>query len=505
MEHRGVRVLMRARAQRRAGVAGPAGGDAGGEAGGTKAAGGANAATADAPARAGSAVGATGSRVASMAQADARGLPSDDGAEHLTPMDRKVERPPGWRRRLPWILAAVFLAATAAAAYWKFALTRTLVVNRNQLVIAAVKVGVFAEYIPAQATIQPRVTAYLDAVEGGQVAEKLVEEGTSVKRGQVIVRLKNTNLQLEVLGRQAQLMEQLDRLNATLLSFQQARLGHERELIDASAQVRQLTQRLARRQALGVAGAVPAAELDELKIDLDRYRSLEQKMTEAREVDRKFQTQQLAQLRDAIKATQDNIAMAGETLQSLAVKAPINGQLSALDADLGAAKTPGQRIGQIDDSTAHKAEASVDEFYLGRVAIGQSATAEIDGHVQHLEVAKVYPQVRDRQFKVDLFFTGPEPQSLRRGQTLQVRLEIGAAHKSVVTANGPFYEDTGGTWVFVLSPSGSDAERRNIRLGRRNPEQVEVLAGLSVGERIITSSYDSLQAYDRIHVRGNSN
>jgi HlyD family secretion protein len=319
------------------------------------------------------------------------------------------------------------------------------------------------------------------------------------------VRLKNTNLQLEGLGRQAQLMEQLDRLNSTLLSFQQARLGHERDLIDASAQIRQLSQRLARRQSLGVAGAVPAAEIDEIGIDLERYRNLEKKMLEARDVDRKFQTQQVAQLRDAIKATQDNIAMAGETLQSLVVKAPITGQLSALEADLGAAKAPGQRIGQIDDSTAYKAEASIDEFYLGRVAIGQPATAEVDGRGQHLEVAKVYPQVRNRQFKVDLLFTGPAPQSLRRGQTLQARLEIGAAHRSLVTANGPFYEDTGGTWVFVLTRSGSEAERRSVRLGRRNPEQVEVLSGLSAGERVITSSYDSLRAFDRISIRDNSN
>jgi HlyD family secretion protein len=426
-------------------------------------------------------------------------------AEHLTAMDREVEPPSKLRRWLPWGIAAVLSVSAVAGAYWKLALTRTLVVDRDHLVIAPVKAGVFAEYIPAQATIQPRVTAYLDAVEGGQVAEKLVEEGAFVKRGDVIVRLKNTNLQLEVLGRQAQLMEQLDRLNATMLSFQQARLGHERELIDASSQVRQLSQRLQRRQALGVAGAVPAAELEELRIDLDRYRSLEQKMTEARDVDRKFQTEQLAQLRDAIKATRDNITMAGETLQSLAVKAPISGQLSALDADLGAAKTPGQRIGQIDDATSFKAEAAVDEFYLGRVAIGQSATAGIDGHIQQLEVAKVYPQVRDRQFKVDLFFNGPVPRSVRRGQTLQLRLEIGAAHQSLVTANGPFYQDTGGAWVYVLSPSGSDAERRNVRLGRHNPEQVEVLAGLSAGERIITSGYDTLRAFDHIHIRGNSN
>lgn len=436
---------------------------------------------------------------------EARAALPDEGADHFTAMDRKLEPSSRLRRWLAPTVTAVLLMGVGVAVYWKFALTRTLIVNREQLVVASVSVGLFAEYIPAQATIVPRTTAYLDAVEGGQVAQKLVEEGAFVEAGQVIMRLKNTNLQLEVLGRQAQLMEQLDRLNSTMLSFQQARLGHERELIEATAQVRQLSQRLSRRQALDVAGAVPVAELDELQTDLDRYRKVEGKMLEARAVDEKFQTEQLTQLRDAIKVTRDNIAMAGETLQSLVVKAPITGQLTALDAELGAAKSPGQRIGQIDDLRAYKAEASVDEFYLGRVSVGQPATAEVDGHIQRLEVAKIYPQVRDRQFKVDLSFAGTAPQSVRRGQTLQARLEIEAAHQSLVTGNGPFYEDTGGTWVFVLSSHGSEAERRIVRLGRHTPEQVEVLSGLSPGERVITSSYESLRAYDRIRIRDNSN
>jgi HlyD family secretion protein len=444
----------------------------------------------------------TRSRVAEEAQPQPQ--PVEAAQEHVSPMDRMVEPPRRGRRGLLWAVGVLLVMGCAGAAYWRFALTRTLVVNRQQLVIATVKSGVFSEYIPATATIEPRVTAYLDAVEGGQVAERLVEEGAFVKRGQVLVRLNNTNLQLEVLGRQAQLMEQLDRLNSTLLSFQQARLGHERELIDAGAQVKQLSQKLARRQALGVAGAVPAAEIDEIKIDLERYRNLESKMLEASEVDRKFQDQQITQLRDAIKTTQQNIARAGETLESLAVKAPIAGQLSSLDAELGAAKAQGQRIGQIDDSTSFKAQANVDEFYVGRVVIGQRATTEIDGQVKTLEVAKVYPQVREREFKVDLFFTGSAPPaSVRRGQTLQLRLEIGAAHETLVTGNGPFYEDTGGTWAFVLTSSGTAAERRNVRLGRKNPEQIEVLSGLSAGEQIITSSYESLRAFDRISIRAN--
>jgi HlyD family secretion protein len=401
-------------------------------------------------------------------------------------------------------VGATLLVAVAAALYVRYALTRAVVVNLNQVVISPVKAALFTEYVPATAIVAPRTTAYLDAVEGGQVAEVLVEEGAMVKRGQVLVKLKNTNLQLEMLGRQAQLMEQLDRLNATVLSFEQARIAHERELIDAGAQIDQLTQRLQRRQALRATGGVSQAELDELQIELERYRKVRTTMLEARAVDAKFRNDQVTQLKTAIKTTRENLDMAGETLQSLAVKAPIDGQLTALDADLGAAKAPGQRIGQIDESHAYKVEAGLDEFYLGRVAVGQPGAADLDGKALRLEVIKVYPQVTNRQFKVDLAFMDTPPEGVRRGQSLQVRLEVGAPRKSLVAANGPFYEDTGGTWAFVLEPSGNEALKRRVRFGRRNPEQVEVLAGLAEGERIITSGYESLRSYDRIRIRGES-
>jgi HlyD family secretion protein len=418
----------------------------------------------------------------------------------VSPMDRRVAAAPRTRRRLLLAGAVLLLVAIAVVGYVRFGLTRTVVMRADQLVISTVQQGVFAEYVPATASIAPRTTAYLDAIEGGQVAEKLVEEGAFVTRGQPLVRLKNTDLQLEVLGKQAQLMEQLDRLNSTVLSFQQARLGHERELTDARAQVEQFSQRLRRRQALKGSGAVSQSEIDELAIDLDRYRRQQATMTEALDVDERFQSHEVQQLKDAIKTTQQYLAMAGETLQNLVIRAPITGQLTSLDAELGAAKTPGQRIGQIDDYRSYKAETPVDEFYLGRVAVGQSARAELEGRFYRLEVAKVYPQVHDRQFKVDLYFTDPPPPSLRHGQTLQVRLEIGAAQRGLVTANGAFYEDTGGTWVFVLGRSGGEAERRTVRLGRRNPEQIEVLAGLAPGERVITSSYETLRAFDRIQI-----
>jgi HlyD family secretion protein len=430
------------------------------------------------------------------------------------PMDRYVDSRPA-RRRRRWAIAigALLTVAVAAAVYVRLGLTRSVVVNANRLVISSVKADVFDEYVPATARVAPRTIAYLDAVEGGQVAEVLVEEGALVHQGQPLVRLKNTNLQLEVLGRQAQLMEQLDRLNATILSYEQTRLGHERDHIEATSQVEQLSQRLRRRQALQPSGAVSAADVDEVAIDLSRYRKQAAAIEEATAADAKFQREQVAQLRTAVNTIQENLSMAGETLKSLLVKAPIAGQLTALDAHLGEAKSPGQRIGEIDQLDNYKVEADIDEFYLGRVAVGESATAEIDGKQYRLVLAKVYSQVTDRQFKVDLLFAdngardrehpvAPNMSALRRGQSLQIRLHIGAAHRALVVANGPFYDDTGGTWAFVLPPNGSEAQRHPIRLGRRNPQQIEVLSGLSAGDRLITSSYETLRGFDRVGIQG---
>ncbi len=431
---------------------------------------------------------------------------AEEQDEKFSPMDRRVATKSHGRRGVLFGSGAAVLLAVCIALYARYALTRSVTVRAASVVIAPVRQEVFTEYVPATGVVAPRTTAYLDAVEGGQVAEVLVEEGAFVTRGQVLLKLKNTNLQLEMLGRQAQLMEQLDRLNQTILSFEQAHVTHERELIESSAQIEQLTQRQQRREVLRATGMVSKEEVDELAIDLMRARKLQAAALEARDIDEKFRNEQVTQLRSAIKTTRENLDVASETLQSLSVKAPISGHLTALDADLGAAKAPGQRIGQIDDSTAYKVEAGVDEFYLGRVKPGQPATAESNGQIWKLEVAKTYAQVTGRQFKVDLYFTrAAAPDGLRRGQSMQVRLEVGAPSKGLVTANGPFFEETGGNWVFVLPPSGNVAQRRPVRFGRRNPEQIEVLAGLAAGERIISSGYEQLRKFDHIEIAPESN
>jgi HlyD family secretion protein len=398
--------------------------------------------------------------------------------------------------------ALVVLVAGGVTAYLAFGLTRTIAVPRDRVVIAPVRDETFREYVPVTGTVVPYETTYLDILEGGQIAEVLVEEGALVHIGQPLIRLKSADLELDVITRETQLTDQLKQLSVAQMSFEQTRLGHERELIDIQFQLDHLSQRLVRQRALFSDGLVSRADVDDIEAELARYRRLREAVTDARTVTAAFQHTQLDQLQAAIEGMKKNLAIVRQNYESLIVRAPVSGHLTALDAHPGQSKAAGQRVGQIDREDTYKAEALVDEFYLARVSVGQPATVEIDAKERRLQVLKVYPQVTDRRFKVDLSFVDPVAGEIRRGQTLELQLEIGETRKSLVVTNGPFFDDTGGHWAFVLSRGGNDAERRFIRLGRRNPDTVEVVAGLTGGERIIVSSYEAFKAFDRIELRG---
>jgi HlyD family secretion protein len=372
--------------------------------------------------------------------------------------------------------------------------------DAERIVVSTVQPGSFHDYIPITGNVQPRETVYLDAIDGGQVLQLLVEEGAIVTAGQPLVRLNNTNLQLQVINSEAQLSEQLNRLTSTKLAFEQSRLAHTRELIDMQFQVEQSSQRLRRMQSLAGTGAIKRSDVEDAELDLNRFRDLHAAAKEAKRIDESLQKEQMQQIDKTIANMNKNLAIARQNLENLTIKAPISGQLTSLEAHAGESKRPGERIGQIDQIDTYKVTALVDEHYLPRVALGQQATAEIDGHEHSLELTKQYAEVRDRQFKVDLVFSGDVPKSVRRGQSLQLRLAIGASSTGLVVANGPFYEDTGGQWAFVVKDQ--QANRRAIKLGRRNPESVEVLEGLIAGDKVITSSYESLKDFARIELRG---
>lgn len=430
-----------------------------------------------------------------------RTAPFRSAAGELSAMDRRVGRP---RARLRTIVSAVAIAAASATAlcvYLRFSLTRTLTIDADHLIVSTVELGTFHDYIPATGSVVPRDVAYIDAIEGGQVEAVLADEGALVTAGQPLVRLQNTSLRLEVLGRESQLLEQLDRLNAQLLAFQQSRLEHQRELIDSRAQIETGARLLERRQALRAAGMIPAADLENSATEVQRLRAQQSALLDARALDEKFQNSQVAGAAQAIATLRRNLSMMGASLESLTVRAPLAGRLTSLEAQLGESKLPGQRIGQIDGVGAYKIEAVLDEFYLQRVAPGQPATAQIDGREYRLHVAKTYSQVLNREFKVDLWFDDSAPAGLRRGQTLQLRLGSGQSDRRLLLANGEFLNTTGGAWAFVVVPGSDLAVRRQIRIGRRSPDAVEVLSGLSRGEQVITSGYDGLTDFDRVRLR----
>ena len=434
---------------------------------------------------------------------DGDGTAQDDS---LSPMDKRIERKLITPKLVAISLGVLVLIGLTGFGYWRYGLNRTLTVGAERLTVSTVEYGTFREYIPVTGNVVPKETVYLDAIEGGQVTELNVEEGAMVKAGDPLLRLKNTDLQINVINTETRVSDQINQLNSYKLNFEQTRLAHRRDLLNTEWQIGDLERKLRRNQQLQKSGAAKAADIEDLQAQLEYMRSLRLAIIDATKTDNELLTSTINRLQAETETLQKNLEITRENLDNLVVKAPISGQLTTFDAKVGQSLMKGARIGQIDEIDAFKVSAFVDEFYINRVVIGQIATVTVGGDDYTLEVAKIYPNVTDRQFQVDLLFQGDPPKGIRRGQTLRMNLEIGAESKSLILANGAYVDDTGGQWVFVVSPDGSTAERRDVTIGRRNPDNVEITAGLEKGERVITSGYDQLMDFDRIDLRkDNSN
>jgi HlyD family secretion protein len=419
----------------------------------------------------------------------------------LSPMDRRIEPRLVTRRRVLLGISALALAGALLYGYLEVDLGRFSVATADRLTVSEVRHGTFREFIPLTGTMVPRTTVYLDAVDGGQVTSVHVEEGELVGAGQPLVELKNTNLRLQVIAAEAQLAEQLNFLSQTSLIAEQTRFRNQLEIIEIDRQIDRLTRELSRRGPLIATGGASRGDIDDLAAELGYRRKARGALLEAQRVDEEFRVDQLAQMRVRLDAMNDSLEIGRQNLDNLVITAPFAGQLTLLEAKVGESKAPGERIGQIDEQNAFKVSAFVDEFYLQRVAVGQMATFEAGNRAHGLEVVKIYPDVRNRLFQIDLRFAGAPPELVRRGQSVQLQLEIGRPADTLVLANGAFLDDTAGQWAFVLSEAGDYAERRGVRFGRRNTESVEVLQGLRRGEHVITSSYERFRDVDRIAVR----
>ncbi len=412
-------------------------------------------------------------------------------------MDRVVER-----KRID---KRIIVGATGAAVlllillFWLFApRADSLTVSRDRLAIATAQPGTFEDFLPLRARVTPLVTVYLDAVEGGRVDKKLVEDGAQVTQGQLLAVLSNAELQLSTLEKQAEVEQQLNNMRSQELALTQTRNSNLRDLNQAETDLAKTRRMFELQKPLADRGFVASKTFNDTRDDLEyqtkRLAILKQSIAQTEAL----QTSQLQQLRAAATSLNSSMGVAQNSLGQLNIHAPVTGQLSGFDIQLGQSLQQGERIGQIDSAGGNKLQADVDEFYLGRIAVGQTATADIDGKTYRLKVAKVYPQVRNGQFQIDLLFDGPEPVSVQRGQTVQAKLTVGDSSKALLIPNGAFFNDTGGNWVFVVDRGGSSATKRQVQLGRRNSDFIEVLGGLSPGERVITSSYSGLVDKDHL-------
>jgi HlyD family secretion protein len=415
-------------------------------------------------------------------------------------MDRVVERQTPWTRKAAYGAAGIVLIA---AIVWLAGLItggRTLAVNADRIRIAEATLGTFEDFIPLRGRLVPSSTVYLDAIEGGRVEEVLLEDGAVVEAGTLIARLSNTNLQLEVLGREAAVTEQLNNMRTIELQLEQNRLSHSRNLVEIEYQIKRLNRSIERQSDLVSKSLVSQSTLDELQDELDYYLRRRDVTLESQATDARLQEAQLRQLRAAGEQLESSLRFARKNLDDLNVKAPVSGKLSGFNIEVGESIARGGRLGQVDDPDNYKLNVKIDEFYLGRVDLQQLATVENNGRNADLRVSKIYPQVSSGQFEVDMTFV-EEPVGLRRGQTLQLKLTLGDNADAVLIPNGSYYQDTGGQWLFVVTPDASEAVKREVRLGRRNTDFIEVLDGLEPGERVVVSPYTSYTGMDRLSLR----
>jgi len=423
-------------------------------------------------------------------------------ARRQSGMDRVIEKTPWQKHRQKIVWAAVLILAVGLFWYFKPAAGRALKVQNDRIVVSTVTRGEFDDYIPVRGQVAPLKTVFLDAIEGGRVEVIHVEDGAQVEAGQLIVELSNTQLQLDVIAREAQVTEQLNNLRNTELSLERNRLDHKRNLVDINYNIIRLEREIKRLTPLVQKEMVDEGTLERLQDELEWYQNKREVTLESQATDERLQKAQMEQLRMAGDQLNRNLEVARRNLDSLNMRAPVAGKLTAFDLEVGQALSPGTNLGQIDDPDSFKVAANIDEYYLSRVDLDQTATFSTGGKDYELRVRKIYPQVQNGTFEVDLVFTGEEPESIRRGQTLQLNLQLGSPSESLLIPNGAFYQDTGGNWIFVVAPDGQRAVKRNVRLGRRNVRDIEVLDGLELGEQVITSPYTNYLDMDRLELQG---
>lgn len=409
-------------------------------------------------------------------------------------MDKVIEKERGVKmffskKAILWWCVVVFVFF---AIYLMVKPSRSSVkINSNALVVGMVKRGEFSDYIRVSGVVQPLVTVQLSPIEGGVVDKIFIEEGAVVKRGEAILKLSNDNLDLQILNSEAELAEKENILRNTQIQMEQDRLNVKQTKVEFQLNVKRLKRCYEQQKVLFDNMLIAKEEFLKAQEDYDLAMEKLELILEKEVQDSLFRSTQVERMRESLENMQMNMQMIRKRKEKLTIKAPIDGQLGILDAVLGENISAGTKIGQISDMSSYKIEAQIDEHYIDRVIPGLVATYERQENEYNMSIRKVYPEVRNGKFKADFKFSDVIPQNIRSGQTFYLNLQLGQSEEAIFIPRGSFFQTTGGKWIYVLTPDGKKAEKREIRIGRQNPQYYEVLEGLAEGEQVVISGYDN--------------
>lgn len=413
-------------------------------------------------------------------------------------MDRKIEKKKGLKRKhLYWGIAGlafVFLLYKIIAG----AGTSWLKVERDKITISTVAEGQFNDYVRVIGQVEPIATIYLDAEEGGRVKERLIEEGAMVNVGDVILKLENRTLHQEIMASESNLAQKENMLRQTRINFKNQMVDTRRRLLESHFDIQKKKRNFEQQEALYKDKLIPRESYLQAKEDYEYAQKMQEINREKAKNDSMIMESEMNLLDTDLAKMRQTLQLVYERLENLNVKSPVAGQLGMLDAEIGQSIGQGTRIGQINVLTNYKVQAMIDEHYIDRVRSGLTASFERQGKKYQLRLKKVYPEVRQGQFKVDLVIEGEKPDNIRTGQTYHINLELGQPEQAILLARGGFFQSTGGQWVYVLDESGKFATKRSIRIGKQNPQYYEVVEGLKAGEQVITSGYDNFGDNDKL-------
>ena len=374
-------------------------------------------------------------------------------------------------------------------------------VDGSTILTGTARQGEFNDYIRVSGQVQPMTTVQLSPTEGGNVKRIVVEEGSHVNEGDVIVVLGNENLDMQILNSEAELAEKENILRNTMISMEQQKLSVRQEKLSLQIEVRRARRAYEQNKALYEEKLIAKEEYLKASEDYELAKDKLELVTDRERQDSLYRSVQIAQMHESLENMRLNMNMIRRRKENLSVKAPISGELGLLDVELGQSVAAGAKIGQINNLDSYKIEAQIDEHYIDRVAPGLEATFERQNEKYSSVIRKVYPEVRDGKFKADFRFEGQQPENIRTGQTYYLNLQLGQSAEAILIPRGSFYQNTGGKWVYVLNADGTKATKRSVRIGRQNPQYYEVLEGLAPGDRVVISSYDAFGDKDELLIK----